>query len=66
MNKQEIADLKNEMFDWQGKMLEAVRQGDVGQMAAAMNGEANCRFRLLEDRIEKLESVIFTPIGKEE
>jgi len=55
MTEKEIHAVNKSMLDWQNKIMSAIHEGNIGQMAAAMNAEVNLRILLLADRIEKLE-----------
>ena len=46
---------KQELSDWQDKVMKSIKEGNVQQFAASLFGELGCRITLLEMRVQELE-----------
>jgi hypothetical protein len=50
---------KQEMYDWQDKVLKAIKDGNNWQLTSSIYGEMQCRITLLEMRIKELERAFY-------
>ena len=54
-NVMRCAELRNQVSDWQNKLLKAISSGDSGLIAAAIYGELLCRIQLIELRLDSAD-----------
>ena len=50
-----MEETQSQRYDWQDKVMKAMKEGNTWQLIASIYGDLQCRILLLENRIKELE-----------